>query len=129
MTSVSAYEDAFTINASTTPGAVGVQIDAADLPRGRYRIDAYTILNAATTPNAQNLLSVQVGDGDPVRMLSFNAVQSSSAFQPHTPFTIWADLDGTQDVAITAAAAETATNVQTFSLVLVATRIPYGTSG
>lgn len=128
MTSVSAYKDNYTVNSSTAPGDVGVQIPAGSLPRGRYRIDAYTIMTAATTPSALNLLAVSVGATAVARLLSYNAVQSSSAFQPKTPFTVWADLDGKTAVAITAAIAETSTNVQTFSLVLVATRVPYGAS-
>lgn len=124
MTTVAAHAT-FTIDAGTTVGEVAVSIAAASLPRGRYRLDAYTQLRAATTPAADDVLAISVGGSAIARLITGNTVQDSGAFTSR-PITVWADLDGASSVAITAAVAETTTNTQTFALVLAATRIPYG---
>ena len=119
-TTVAAY-GTITINNGTAPGTAAASIPAGSLPAGRYRVDGYAYLAAATTPAAADLLQISVGGTGKGRLLSFAAVNNSAAFQPKAPFTIWATVDGTQAIAITAAAAETGTNVQTFNTVITAT--------
>lgn len=123
---VSAYaSDSVDVNSNV--GDALVTIPASSLPAGRYQIDAYTLLSEATTPDATNVLAISVGGTAVARLLSYNAVQSSSAYQPKQPFTLPGyQVDGSQDIAITVAVAETGTNVETFDAVLVATRLDAG---
>ncbi len=118
--SVAAY-DTGDVDASSSVGDELVTIAAASLPAGRYRVDVHSLLSAATTPAARDVLAVAVGGTAVARLLSYNAVQSSSAYQPKQPFTLEVEVDGTQSIAVVVAVAETSTNVQTFDVTLTAT--------
>ena len=125
--SVSAY-GTFTVDNATAAGAVAVQVPAASLPRGRYRIDAYAYMTQATTPTLLDALQISIGATAVARLMAFNAVNSSSAFNARAPFTIWADLDGAQAVAITATGPENGASTEKYSCALVVTQVPYGGS-
>jgi hypothetical protein len=123
--SVSAYgtED---VTVTSVAGDVVAEIPAASLPPGRYRIDAYAYMKSATTPVVLDALQISVGGVAVMRLMSYNAVQSSSAANVRAPVTIEATVTGSQTIAVTVATPETGTNVETFNAVITATAIGAG---
>lgn len=120
--SVSAY-GTLAITAATTAGTAIASIAAADLPAGRYQIDAYSYMAAGTAPVSLDNLQVSIGGVGRHRLLHMNVVNNSGAFPMKTMATFYAELDGTQTVAVTNVAVEAGTS-ETHNAVIVATRLP-----
>lgn len=111
---------------NTNGGAAIVSIDAANLPRGMYRIDVYSQMTAIANANHASNVELRAGSTSLVTLITHIVAQNAPSYIPKQPLTVWRYLDGATPLSCNFIANMATSETQDWTATIVATQVPYG---